>query len=62
MPDKHDYFDRTTVSGKRTDRSGKQYSVMLDGSIHRDEPKEWNSKSERRQVLKARRLAKAEAE
>lgn len=56
MADKHDYFDRTTVAGKRTDRAGKQYSIMLDGSIHRDEPK-GPSKKERRREAKAQRAA-----
>ncbi|NBQ69784.1 MAG: hypothetical protein EBU46_13555 [Nitrosomonadaceae bacterium] len=59
MADKHDYFDRTTVAGKRTDRAGKQYSIMLDGSIRRDEPKEWANKKERRRVMKQRRLDQA---
>jgi len=58
---RHTNADKTTISEKIKDRVGKLYAKMLDGSIRRLDPlKPWHGKSERRQVLKQRRLDRAE--
>lgn len=55
---KYDYDDKNTVASNITSADGKtEYSVMVDGSRRRIDPKPWRGKSERRQVLKARRAA-----
>ena len=54
---RHTAADKTTISEKIKDRAGKIYAKMLDGSIHRLNPlKPWRGKSERRQVIKERRM------
>lgn len=50
------FADKTTPIRTHTDRAGKVYHEMRDGSIRRHSPlKPWHGKSERRQVIKARR-------
>lgn len=56
---RYDYDDKNTVASNIKSADGKtEYSVMVDGSRRRTFPiRPWHGKSERRQVLKARRAA-----
>lgn len=42
-------------------RSGDRYRVLSSGAVVRVDPKPWRNKSERRQVIKARREARITA-
>lgn len=58
---RYDHDDKNAVVCNITSRDGKtEYSVMVDGSRRRTAPmKTWHGKTERRQVLKARRVERA---
>jgi hypothetical protein len=61
MKKRYDYDDKNTVAQNIKSRDGKtEYAVMVDGSRHRTAPmRPWRGKSQRRQVLKARRTERA---
>lgn len=59
----HKFLDGVLGVGKTFTfpHSGDAYVVAVTGAIIRRDPKPWRNKSERRQVLRARRIERMEA-
>lgn len=51
-----DHEDASTPAETVTDKTGTEYTRMLDGSLRRVSPRPYRGKSERRRVIKERRL------
>lgn len=52
------YKNKMEVNSTFKDSAGHKYNQMFDGSIRRVDAKSWHGKSERRKIIRQRRLSK----